>query len=621
MLMVLASICLFWQPSVSQETKWVSAYYAGWWQGSQLNPDEIDYSAVTHILHFAISPNSDGTFSGEGNGLTHENIISAVHAAHAAQKKIILSVGGASTDAVFAGAVSPGNRARFIRALVEFMNRYNYDGIDVDWEPVNTKTHYLTFIKELRQAMTAAAPGSELLTAVMTGTDPNLLARAARYFDQINIMTYDMAGPWGEWVTWHNTALYDGGYTFPSTGGPVPSADRAVEDQIRGGVPPHKIGVGIDFYGYRWWGGTGTTTGGVTRPRQTWDAYPNVRDNVPYFELMDAYARYPVTWDSIAKAAYIGIDRPGSENDEFISLDNEQTVASKADYVRKKGLGGVIVFELGGGYRRSLPPTYRDVLLQTVRHEFFGGEPPHRDLTSPIIQFESPGDADVLFGEAGLGVIVSDNVALGGVVYRIDGSDIGGGSIRKAPFVTSLNTWRFDNGSHLLGALAYDVFGNRAEATVSVTIRNKGTAPVPPARIVFDDRFDPAFSNTSWGANVSFDETFVVKSGSQSIRVEYMAWGAFDVLSGTWGRQNPIDPSEYGTMTFDAYPLSDLNVKVGFYNNYSKSVTLEAENWNSVSVPLTFSQPFTRFYIQSDINEAVTCFFDNIRFSAKTYRR
>jgi hypothetical protein len=74
-------------------------------------------------------------------------------------------------------------------------------------------------------------------------------------------------------------------------------------------------------------------------------------------------------------------------------------------------------------------------------------------------------------------------------------------------------------------------------------------------------------------------------------------------------------------MTFDAYPLSDLNVKVGFYNNYSKSVTLEAENWNSVSVPLTFSQPFTRFYIQSDINEAVTCFFDNIRFSAKTYRR
>ncbi|MCK5572527.1 MAG: hypothetical protein KAJ12_07190, partial [Bacteroidetes bacterium] len=220
----------------------------------------------------------------------------------------------------------------------------------------------------------------------------------------------------------------------------------------------------------------------------------------------------------------------------------------------------------------------------------------------------------------GLTVVASDNVALGGVVFRIDGSDIGA-DIRKRPFVAPLNTWRYDNGPHVLGALAYDVFGNRSEAAVSVTIRNKGTAPVPPDKIVFDDQFDPAFSNTSWGAYVSFDEAFVVKSGSQSIRVEYMAWGAFDILSGTWGKENPIDPSEYDTMTFDAYPLSDLTVKVAFYNNYSKSVTLEAEKWNSVSVPLNFSQPFTRFYIQSDIDEAVTCFFDNMQFSPKTYQR
>ena len=66
---------------------------------------------------------------------------------------------------------------------------------------------------------------------------------------------------------WHNAAIYDGGARFPS-GGLVPSSDGMVGSYISAGVPASKIGIGIDFYGYAWNGGDGTSTGGATEPRQ-----------------------------------------------------------------------------------------------------------------------------------------------------------------------------------------------------------------------------------------------------------------------------------------------------------------------------------------------------------------
>ena len=49
----------------AQDDVWVSAYYAGWMQGGwnegYLSADEIDFDAVTHIIHFSIMPNRDGS--------------------------------------------------------------------------------------------------------------------------------------------------------------------------------------------------------------------------------------------------------------------------------------------------------------------------------------------------------------------------------------------------------------------------------------------------------------------------------------------------------------------------------------------------------------------------------
>src|SRR3982751_2526133 len=48
---------------------WVTAYYAGWNQ-SYLAPSNIDFGAVSHVIHFSVVPNSNGSLDTTINGLT-----------------------------------------------------------------------------------------------------------------------------------------------------------------------------------------------------------------------------------------------------------------------------------------------------------------------------------------------------------------------------------------------------------------------------------------------------------------------------------------------------------------------------------------------------------------------
>ena len=354
----------------AQQIKWVTAYYAGWTQGNQwsyhLRPADIDFGAVTHIVHFSLGPNPDGSLNDEGNNVNKENAAAIISAGHMASKKVLICVGGWNSEIGFAEATKAPTRTKFIDNLLNLVTNRGYDGIDIDWEPVSPKyfKQYEEFIIELRSSMMRAH--SSLLLTAASGGEPVLFGRIYPYFDQINLMTYDMSGAWPSWVTWHNAPVYDGNFRFPATGQLVPSVNERVESYLRAEIPAAKLGIGIDFYGYVWNGGSGTATGGVTEPRQSWRTAPWVKDNVPYHDIMDTYFQSEYYhWDSVAQAAYLGIDKQGSADDKFISYDDETTCRKKIEYVKAKGLGGVILWELGGGWRPKTNPP--DKLLQAVK--------------------------------------------------------------------------------------------------------------------------------------------------------------------------------------------------------------------------------------------------------------
>jgi chitinase len=349
---------------------WCAAYYPGYEQSS-MPASVVDFSAVTHVIHFSVWPVSDGSLNTSANSLTSANSSDLITRAHAAGKKALFSVSG-STSGGFGGATTNANRGTFISNLCNFMSSRGYDGIDIDWEPLNTSDalQYTNFIKELRTALNGYSPYRMLTVAVATKS--SWFAMLQGQIDQINLMTYDLSGPWGGWVTWFNAPVYNGGYRFPSTGGLVPSADGMVGDFISAGVAPAKLGIGIAFYGRKWSGGTGTPTGGVTAPRQTWTTVPSM-DYASYATIMSAYYQTNLYhWDTAAQAAWLGIDNTGSTNDLFISYDDELSCQSKVVYARNRGIGGVMIWELGEAYRSSQPAGQRDPLLQAVKRALYG---------------------------------------------------------------------------------------------------------------------------------------------------------------------------------------------------------------------------------------------------------
>ncbi len=476
---LIAAILIFAICSISAQSKmWVTGYYAGWMQGQNndgyLTTQNIDFSAMSQIIHFSLVPNADGTIDSTSNSITPTNSSTLIAAAHAAGVKVIICVGGWNSETNFMSATSPAYLSTFVNNLVSFIQSRGYDGIDIDWETLSSSdaSQYSTFITTLRTALNKISP-RPLLTAA-TAWQPSIFASLYSQFDQINLMTYDLSGAWQGWVTWHNSPIYDGGIKFPSTGGAVPSINGMVSSFTSAGVPANKLGIGMDFYGYIWSGGSGTPTGGVSAPDQSWSSAPTVQSNVPYYQIMDQYYQPSNDkWDSGAQAAYISIvDNTNSANDKFISYDNATTAQSKVNYVKSNGLGGMIIWELGAGYRSNMPAGQQQPLLEAIKAAVNGGTVVSNiDTTAPVITITSPSNGSTISGSFSLSANASDNVGVASVVFNIDGSQTGS-VLTTAPFTLLLNTLLLSNGSHTISATAKDAAGNSATSTISVTVSN-----------------------------------------------------------------------------------------------------------------------------------------------------
>src|SRR5258708_9218812 len=77
----------------SQAGLWNSAYYAGWMQ-DYLPAQQVDFTAMTHVIHFALVPRIDGSLDSDTNTVTLANSTDVVARAHAAGVKVLISVGG-----------------------------------------------------------------------------------------------------------------------------------------------------------------------------------------------------------------------------------------------------------------------------------------------------------------------------------------------------------------------------------------------------------------------------------------------------------------------------------------------------------------------------------------------
>jgi chitinase len=356
---------------------WVSGYYYASRQNGGMTPDKIDYSAITQLIHFSIVPRPDGTISdtaqGSLNAITPAQSAEVVSDAHKAGDKALVCLGGASSGPVISPVITPGRRGTFIKNLIDFVSTRGYDGIDVDMEPIvpADESNFIGFVKALRAAMKSVNP-KWLLTIPASGEpgdQPKLCARLQNDFDQINIQTYDLSGAWAGWKTWYNGSLYGDGKTLLTSTRPYPSVSEKVGMYVAAGIPKAKLGIGIAFYGYVWTGADGPVQSiqGVSL------------NTYGYNEIMDKYFQPSLYhWDPLAHAPYLSIDGPQKQ---FVTYDDARLVREKVLYARTHGLGGVIIWEMGDGYRDTQPAGQKDTLLKAVK------EAAHVPLTAEKLGF------------------------------------------------------------------------------------------------------------------------------------------------------------------------------------------------------------------------------------------
>lgn len=342
--------------------RWVTAYYVGY-QSTLYPPDAIDWNSLTHLVVGPVTPNSDGTLDttfdlgpASGPALAHD----LVSRAHGAGKKITFMLGGAGSHDAWVGATSAGTRAAFVQNLVALSTSFGVDGFDLDWEPLDP-ADYASF-QALAQDLRAALPGVILTVPVgwVSSNSPTVdgyYGTIAPLFDQINIMTYGMAGPWPDWQSWHSSAIY-GESAFTPT-----SVDSSVKAYLAAGVPPTKLGIGVGFYGSCW-------TPPVSGPKEQLGGSTIAADDnvMSYTNIMTLYYTAQAhQFDATAKASYLSFSGPqGPQGCQFVSYEDEQSIAEKGNYVKAQGLGGAIVWTINQGYLPNAPAGMQNPVLDAL---------------------------------------------------------------------------------------------------------------------------------------------------------------------------------------------------------------------------------------------------------------
>ncbi|GEM_PF-2442411 len=100
------------------------------------------------------------------------------------------------------------------------------------------------------------------------------------------------------------------------------------------------------------------------------------------------------------------------------------------------------------------------------------------DTTKPTVSLSAPAANTTVSGTVTLSATASDNVAVAGVQFKVDNSNLGVED-NTAPYSASWDSKIVSNGSHTITAIARDAAGNTNPTSVTVTVNNIGATPTP----------------------------------------------------------------------------------------------------------------------------------------------
>jgi chitinase len=363
--------------STARQLKYrIVGYYPAWSNPPRdLAASDLPGNMLTHVIYAfsSINPKTHTCAYGEES-------VDKYHLKNLRQLKqkyphlkVLIAIGGATRSKDFSDmAAEAKSRQKFVKSCLDlYLSAYPdvIDGIDMDWEfpgvgdgsRKEDKQNFTLLMKEFRRQLDELGKQknrSYLLTAALPA-GPWLyqnyeLKELSPVLDWFNLMTYDFSGAWSKETNF--TAPL---YRARDDPFPINNVDAAVQAYLKAGVLPHKITLGMPFYG-RGWTTASTDNNGLyqklTRGKVSGTAYTyrNLAEN--YIGKND-YQRF---WSYGAKVPWLynPADRV------FITYEDPESIGYKADYVIDHYLGGAMIWHLSSDDDGTLLKTLYDRLAQ-----------------------------------------------------------------------------------------------------------------------------------------------------------------------------------------------------------------------------------------------------------------
>ncbi|XP_042144783.1 endochitinase isoform X2 [Ixodes scapularis] len=267
------------------------------------------------------------------------------------QLRTIIAIGGwneGSKNYSVMASTEAGRRT-FVDSVVAFLNRYRFDGFDLDWEYPTDRGgapedygNYILLLKALKQAL-----GDRYLLSAAVAASPEKVDQAynvtemCKYLDFMSVMGYDFFGAWDN-KTGHNAPLRarQNASKIETTW----NVEYAVNHWITRGAPPSKLLLGVPLYG---------RTFLLKDPKNAGFLAPSVGPgpmgpcsrtdgNLGYNEICRYLNEggWTVTRDP-------DVNAPVAVKDNFwIGYDDAESLTAKVEFAMLKGLAGIMIWSM-----------------------------------------------------------------------------------------------------------------------------------------------------------------------------------------------------------------------------------------------------------------------------------